>query len=340
MSSEAAEGPIGDFLSLLRSRASARRRTIVYPEGSDARVQEAVAECVAEGLTEAVLLGAPEAIAEGLQARGADPGRVSIVDPDDGATIGRTLERVRERRAGRADSPEELALMARDPLYQAGVMVADGIADGAVAGCVRTTADVVRAGLVCLGLADDITTVSSSFYMVFGADHPAGPAVLTFTDAGVVPNPTADQLAEIAVSAAVARSSIVGDQPRVAFLSYSTKGSAEGMSVTLARRALAQFRERMPEVPSDGELQADAALSPAVARHKAPGSAVAGRANVLVFPDLAAANVSYKLVQHLGGAAALGPVLQGLSRPFNDLSRGAIATDIVAVSCITALMAG
>jgi len=264
---------------------------------------------------------------------------VEWVDPRDPKVLERTLAFLEVRRRGKGDSAERLGAMASDPLFQAGALIQAGDADGAVAGCVRTTADVVRAGLVCIGLAEGIRTVSSSFYMVFGEEHPVGPLVLTFTDAGVVPTPTADQLAQIAVSAVGARELVVGDEPRVAFLSYSTRGSAEGASVTLAREALEIFRARRPDVVADGELQGDAALVPAVARRKAPDSPVAGAANVLVFPDLAAANVAYKLVQHLGGATALGPVLQGLAKPFSDLSRGASAADIVSVACITSLMA-
>lgn len=327
------------FLAGLRRRAAARRRTIVYPEGPEARTLDAVAECVRAQLVDAVVIGAPETVAAGLEERGVRPGLVGIRDPSDPAVVRHTLERLRERRAGRHDDEGRLRAMATDPLMQGGIMVADGEAHGAVAGSERTTADVIRAGLTCVGLAEGIRTLSSSFYMVFGPDHPVGPSVLTFTDAGVVPRPSARQLSEIATAAADARSRIVGDEPRVAFLSYSTLGSAEGPPVDLVREALDRFRARRPDVAADGEVQADAALSPRVAQRKAPGSAVGGRANVLVFPDLAAANIGYKLVQYLGGAVALGPVVHGLARPFNDLSRGAVASDIVEVSCITALMA-
>lgn len=336
MPGESEAGVEQTFLAALEERAAKRGRTVIFPEGDDPRIHAAVAECVEKGLLAPVVIASRQSWRLVEDAAG---GGVTLIDPKDPAVVARTRSFVEERRRGKNDSPERLQAMAEDPLFQAGAMVQEGSADGAVAGCVRTTADVVRAGLVCIGLAEGIRTVSSSFYMVFERDHPVGPRVLTFTDAGVVPEPDARQLGQIAVSAAGARELVVGDEPRVAFLSYSTRGSAEGASVTLAREALEVFRSHRPDIVADGELQGDAALVPGVASRKAPESPVAGDANVLVFPDLAAANIAYKLVQYLGGATALGPVLQGLAKPFSDLSRGASAGDIVSVACITALMA-
>lgn len=328
------------FLSALRRRAAVRRRTVAFPEGTEPRVLEAAAEIAREGLALPLLIGDPDQVGAGLSERGVDVTGYVVVDPSAASTVERTLEFVRARRAHRDDAPERLQAMARDPLFQAGMLVGTGEADGAVGGCVRTTGDVIRAALVCVGLAEGCETLSSSFYMAFPEEHPVGPAVLTFTDAGVVPEPTATQLTDIAVAASDARPRIVGDEAAVAFLSYSTHGSADGPAVRAVRDAVADFRRRRPGVPADGEIQADAALSETVAVRKAPESPLKGRANVLVFPDLNAANIGYKLVQYLGGAVALGPVLQGLARPYNDLSRGALASDIVAVTCITSLMAG
>ena len=335
-----------DFLSGVRARARATPRTIVFPECADPRTHAAVSGLLDEGTVRPVLVADAAALAafgpalEALAARGAAIERVDAPE-----RRRRTVERLLARRSAKGMTEAQATEHARSALMVADAMVAAGEADGCVAGAAHTTADVMRAALWLVGPAAGVRTVSSAFYMVCPpfrgpGDGDAAEEVLTFTDCAVVPYPTAEQLADIAVAAAADRVRIVGDEPRVALLSFSTRGSGPGPSVDTVREAVAILRDRNPSLPVDGELQGDAALIREVGERKAPGSPVAGRANVLVFPSLDAGNIAYKLVQRIARASAIGPVVQGLARPCSDLSRGAVSDDIINVAAITALQAG
>lgn len=323
------------FIDGVRARAAASRRRIVFPEAADPRTIAAVRALTEMRIVEPVLITGPAMSPK--ERRAVVDLKVETHDVSDGRVAAATTAALMEARSARGLSEENATGLARDPLLVADAMVRAGSVDGCVAGAVYTTGEVVRAGIWLVGPSHGTRTVSSAFYMDVPPFRSGVGEVLTFTDCAVVRYPDAEQLADIALAAGAARRSVVGDDPVVAFLSFSTKGSASGASVTLVREAVALVRSRNPGLAVDGELQGDAALAIAVGERKAPGSPVAGRANVLVFPSLDAGNIAYKLVQRLAGASAVGPIIQGLRKPCSDLSRGAVAEDIINVAAITAL---
>jgi phosphate acetyltransferase len=324
------------FISALRDRAAAHPRRIVFPETVDDRTLSAVAALAAARIVEPVVVLDPLAPQTHAAVRAIG---VECVDPLTDPRTDQVAARLLERRRSRGMTEEGSHTLARTPLYFADGLVALGHAAGCVAGAIHTTADVLRASLALVGPAPGVTTVSSAFYMVVPPFRGSETEVLTFADCAVVIEPSAEQVADIATAAARDRRRIVGDEPIVALLSYSTVGSGSGPSVERMRAAAALLRERSIGFIVDGELQGDAALAAAVCARKAPTSPVAGHANVLIFPTLDAGNLAYKLVERLAHAQAIGPIVQGLARPCSDLSRGAVADDIINVAAITALQA-
>ena len=330
-------GKIMKFLEQVIERAKSDIKTIVLPESTDERTLKATAMILEQGIANIVLVGDEDEIRQ--KAGGLDISKAKIVNPLKSEKFDEYVNVFYELRKHKGMTLEKARETIKDPLYYGVMMAKMGEADGMVSGAVHSTADTVRPALQILKTAPGIETVSSFFVMVVPNCEYGQNGVFVYADCGIVENPDAEELADIAISSAKSFRHLVQAEPKVAMLSYSTYGSAKSELTEKVIKATQIAKEKAPELILDGELQADAALVPSVGKSKAPGSNVAGQANVLIFPDLNCGNIAYKLTQRLAKAEAYGPILQGISKPVNDLSRGCVAEDIVGVVAITAVQA-
>ncbi|MBI2842466.1 MAG: phosphate acetyltransferase [Armatimonadetes bacterium] len=321
------------------AKAQAARKTIVLPEGSDCRIVQAAEHIVGRNLGNIVVIGKEDEVRKATAQCGADLSKVTVIDPAASPKREEYANLFYEIRKTKGVTPERARDVILDPLYFGVMMVYTGEADGQVSGAIHSTADTVRPALQVLKCAAGISIVSSFFAMIVPDCEYGENGLFVYADCGLVINPNAQELAQIAITSARTMRQLFGYEPRVAMLSLSTKGSAKDPIIDKVIEATGIAKEQCPDLLIDGELQADAALVDWIGERKAPGSPVAGRANVLIFPDLNAGNIAYKLTERLAKAEAYGPVLQGLRKPVNDLSRGCDANDIVNVAAITAVQA-
>ncbi|WP_299408279.1 phosphate acetyltransferase [uncultured Roseobacter sp.] len=325
-------------LRALSNRAAARPAHIVLSEGHDPRIVAGAIAAVQAGTARITLVGARDDVTAQLVAAGAPNNpAISIEDPATSALSAGLAEAFYALRKHKGVTPEIAETQVLNPLVFSALMVREGHADGTVGGAVATTSDTVRAALQVIGKAKDAPLVSSFFLMALPEGHPSGRDAMIFGDCGLVIEPTAEELAAIAVASANSCQQLLGVEPQVALLSFSTMGSAKHAAVTRVSEAAALLKANHPDLKADGELQFDAAFVPEVAASKAPGSPTAGHANVMIFPNLDAGNIGYKIAQRIGGADAIGPTLQGLAKPANDLSRGCTAQDVTNMIAVTTL---
>ncbi len=329
-----------DILNQMLTRAKSHPQRIVLPEGDEPRTLEAANAVIKEGIAKPILIGNPTTILSMAKEKGLDyiP-QATIIDPESNPRISEYANLLYELRKAKGMTEEEAIQKAKNPLYLGCLMIKNGDADGELAGARGTTADTIRPAFQILRTKPGVSVVSGAFLMFTPAKQLGEDGFLVFADCAVNPCPNAEELAQIAISTAETAKSIAGIEPHVAMLSFSTKGSAKHELVDKVTEATRIAKEKAPELLLDGELQADAALIETIAKTKAPNSPVAGKANVLVFPDLQAGNIGYKLVERFSGADAVGPILQGIAAPVNDLSRGCKVQDIVQMIIITACQA-
>ena len=326
-----------EFIEQLKFKASQNKKRIVLPEGLEERTLKAADTILGEGFSEIILIGNPDKVkAEATKFGLQNIGKATIVDPENNDKIDAYTDMMVEIRKKKGLTKEEAVKLIKNPLFLAVMMIKAGDADGEVAGADNATGDVLRPAFQYVKTAPGISVVSGAFIMILKDKEFGEDGMMVFADCAVHPDPTAEELAQIAVATGQTTRAIAGFEPKIAMLSFSTKGSAKHDMVDKVVKATELAKAQAPDMKIDGELQSDAAIIPAIGEKKAPGSEIAGQANVLVFPTLETGNIAYKLVQRMGHAEAIGPILQGMAAPINDLSRGCSVSDIVNLVAITA----